>query len=396
MRADILRRIFFAKKLYEDAEIFCRKKSDEISFAQGILLLQDSLEVFLATLCSHLDIVLPETAGMLRYIKLISDNDRTKQLRHTREMNRLNSARVTIKHQGFLVKTDELAHLPEVAYELMAKACEDYLRLPFDEISLTRLIGNPHLRLLVQKAEKEIKQQNYKECLELLAELVYNVFEIKTLPDRGLIVKALLEGTGRSSADDGAPYDIVEPYNNKLVVLLLQHEIDTHNYYEFKKLTPITGREKSTGKFKSFWKLVGGNPDAFTQENAKYCLDVAVDIALKFQRKQKKRRHVSSFPENYNHIVTPTGEVAEFYNFPKEYKQSPLWMRTAEEEPRKLIYELKKGESLEGLAWEYPPNLKEYFVLFLDKIEDADAKKHTAGFVESDKVNVFIQRRREK
>ena len=84
-----------------------------------------------------------------------------------------------------------------------------------------------------------------------------------------------------------------------------------------------------------------------------------------------------------------------FYNFPKEYKWSPLWMRTAEEEPRKLIYELKKGESLEGLAWEQPPHLKEYLVLFLDKIKDADAKEHTVGFVENNKVNVSIQRRRE-
>ena len=201
-------------------------------------------------------------------------------------------------------------------------------------------------------ADKEIADGMIKEGLICLAFAMYYICESIIIPDFFQKQKEIV---------------YTEPYGSDQTIHLLQNRVDPYLYHRFKNLTPLIGKNTKTGKLTYWWDKSYGHPANWIERNAKFCLDFCIDTALKYQREKDEGYSIIDYQYVFEDIIEPVGEEAVFWNqskYPPEITwpgiQKPLG-------PRKKVFTLKKGDSINGHACDDKDRLDEWMVFSRDE-----------------------------
>jgi len=352
VREEVRRRLILAKDLLREAQGACAVPHDRSAFAKGVLLLHDAAEAALGAIADHLGARIQGEDYLLRYYQRIQERDRNREVPYERQMRLLNTARNNIKHLGLFPDPHGCAYFPAVVEDLLQSLCQTYLGRPLESMSLACLIRDDRVRMLIERAEQAIERETYEEALRLLAEAVFYAFEERELAV-GLLTRTLVR------APDDRAVDFPEPFSLHSTVKLLQHGVDPYRFYRFKNLVPEIGKNRGTDELVVFWDKDYGHPGNWTQQNARFCRDVAIDAILKFQGEESREYTLVYYGSLFEDVIEPAGEQATIWNVSAHPPDVPFGPKLE----RRPIRTLRRGEAVVGIAYPGKENPDEWFVI---------------------------------
>lgn len=167
MEPTLLRRLAFIKYLYSVGEEQCG--ASEPLAGAGLLTLHDSIELFLQLAAEHLNVTakLSDFKDYWTHFapKLPAGSSLTQQA----SMQRLNKARVSLKHHGTQPSKLDLETFKVTASAFLNENCPTIFSLTFNEISLSEFVQPDEARLRVDHA---INLSSHGEFDEAAGELV--------------------------------------------------------------------------------------------------------------------------------------------------------------------------------------------------------------------------------
>ncbi|MBU0687845.1 MAG: hypothetical protein KKB81_08405 [Candidatus Margulisbacteria bacterium] len=380
IRQEVYGRIVFAKYLQKSAESACSNKNDRMEFTKGILLLHDAVEQMLGAVADHLHVKLKgKNIYLLEYFDLIEQHDPEKRkLSYRIQMRNLNSIRRSAKHEGIFPNIKTSSHFPGTVFALLEEACKTYFDIELQTVSLKSLIRNDKVRKYIDEAEQLIDKGDYEKALISLAFAMFYICESSTMtsPLRRLIL----------GKKDAAEIEFTQPYKTEYKLELVEHGIDPYLYYRFCNLTPRIARHTETNDLYHWWNKYYGHPANWTKQNALFCLNFCIETALNYQRDVNEGYSLVSYMEIYEDVIEPKRETAIIYNsskYPSKYIPHGKTLQ------RKPIFELKKGQSIVGIAMDDEERLDEWSIAS----DDLSSKSNKYGIGYVAKGEVFVERR---
>ncbi len=275
-----LSRLSLIKYLFEIGLKQSRLSSPQNSIS--LLMFHDSIELFLQ-LCIEFLNVSKSGIGFMTYFKVINQELKGNELSQKSAMNKLNRARVNLKHYGMLSKKSDIETFRVNAKDFFEDNTKLIFYINFSEISMIELVQNNKVRKILKNALNFSKKEQYKEALEhisigfniLLADYDHMIFDFEDLNEDDFEGEEIDFSKGITKLNE-----ILEKMQFTLKLSSLN--IDNTNYIKFHHLTPALYSGKNIyGKYSAHWSFV--NQKEFNQEQVNFCLDFIIDCALKLQ-----------------------------------------------------------------------------------------------------------------
>jgi len=319
VRLDILSRLVMAKVLYARGAAACASTKDKQGFSLGLLSLQDSVELALGALGDHVQARLTDQIRFNEYFDRIDDAIAPQALPYRRELNTLNGVRVSIKHRGMLPDIDSCRHFPAVVLNFLTDVCDKHLGLDFTLVSLRDAIKDENAGRLFAAAEDAIDQGAYKEALELVASAWFRAFEQRYTQGLAILI-----------GPDAPEVDFPQARPAQLRFDLIEKGIDQFLYFRFKNFVPKIGRRVANGELVTEWQHAYGHARNWTEQNARFVYDFAVDALLKVETEPNAAYTLVHYFEAYMDKVEPAGDEVTLYRngYPPNLADPPGSTRT--------------------------------------------------------------------
>lgn len=160
----ILKRLSLIKHYFQLGIRQSKQKSPQDSIS--ILMFHDSIELFLQLSTEYLGASPRTNIGFMEYWGIINQKLQGQQLSQKNQMNRLNRARVNLKHHGILLNESDIESFRVNTSDFFSDNCSIVFGINFLEISLIDLIDNSDVKDLVRDAVNYYEQNNIKRALE--------------------------------------------------------------------------------------------------------------------------------------------------------------------------------------------------------------------------------------
>ncbi|MCR4325766.1 MAG: hypothetical protein NUV59_03080 [Patescibacteria group bacterium] len=345
-RPHIIFRLVLAKALFKNGVDFCNTKVDIFSFSQGLIALHDALDNFTGAISNHLGIALPQESKFLATLNLIQDHERKTDpsfsLMNRNELVQLNTVRNNIKHQGI---TPNITHSKALIGPIVAffqEYSRRYFSLEWEMISLADLIKDESVRDSLKNIEQLIGDEKFKDALNELAVVKFQVFDeslmqIRLNPRYELSppsedTKKIRQSNNifPHSFDRGWFGDIYDRAD------FLEKGIDRDMMRQFESLTAKVGVNNAKD-----WKYVLSHGHQWrepnwTKEICIFCFDFLVDAIIKNQRRDYsvKQKWVTE-----RHKIQALDEIKIYdkdhnliYTMPKDEERDALLLGRVEGE----------------------------------------------------------------
>jgi hypothetical protein len=285
----IIKRLALIKYLYKIG-IEQSKQSETIA-SFSILLLHDSIEMYLKLLAEHLNIN-SDKFSFLDYWKNIP------ALTLKESMRNLNSRRVNIKHKGLLPSKADIEISRVNSTDFFEQNTLTQFGVDFKDISLFSLINYENVRKHLEESQKALDENKIETCIETVAiafdELI-SLYEDSKSSYYGnspfyfgkdfTFLNSFHMGIGRDRDNQVGRKlgEFVDKVRDSLdgiqkAVKILSFGIDYKKFVKFKLLTP-TVRKTLRGKHaEQVW-----GKKKWSKENCQYCIDFVLDCSLKLQ-----------------------------------------------------------------------------------------------------------------
>lgn len=311
LEQSVVKKIQMSKMLY-DLGNGCFKSQHNIEkIGTGVILLQDSVEIFLLAVCEQLTISLD---GRDAFPVLLSKIEKkvNEKIPLKRQMLNLNTQRVNIKHLGFSPPNyDDCKEFVNEVKSFFLELSSRYLKTEYESISFLELLKNDKVKVLLKQAENFYKNKKFKECQINCRKALYLEFE-KDYDIRGFereselnvsndlqnsLPRLLATLTKAPSYARNMQYiekNVKEPINY-IVIDRISFEIDLKNYginsLDFRNIRNITPNiyyfeDEDEWVIKDEYK-----DENYNEENAEYCLRKTIEILLLKQRYFEKRMY---------------------------------------------------------------------------------------------------------
>jgi len=183
-----------AKIFYELSLNFFKSKENNEETNLGIILLQDSVELFLIGICEYLNISYdPSSISFPVYLDIIKKSKKTfdeeknkvvtnqekKDVPFKKDLINMNKMRVSIKHYGKLFIPDDCIEIKERIHSFFIVASRLYIGLEFDEISLVNILEEGEIKGYLKEAENHLRNKKYFDCMINCRKVLYRLFEQK-------------------------------------------------------------------------------------------------------------------------------------------------------------------------------------------------------------------------
>jgi len=307
----VINKIQMAKLFYELASDCYRIIENIERVGAGIILLQDSVELFLIAICEHVNVENRENLKFHEYFKEIKKKVPGKIIPFKDDMLKLNKQRVSVKHYGIRPYIDDCKTFRKNVYLFFKETSKSHLNIDFDSISLANLLSEKKLKTIMKQAEVDLKELNYRECQIGCRKALYLVFEQQfdirsfekyeeDVQSKNDLKKTLSKP--KSKAPEYAknkqyikgmvnqPTDFIVIDYNEMWRELLSNGIDLVSFSNVRMLTPevyLFEKEKE-------WAI---KEDAkgiiYNQENAEYCFRKTVEILLIEQKNSERKKRIS-------------------------------------------------------------------------------------------------------
>ena len=218
----------------------------------ALLSMHDAIEMFLAAAAEAKQVGLSNKTELGQYWRLFADLEPTITLPAQRPVERLNRARVDLKHHGIRPTNDQLDAYLTITKDFLNDACTLCFGVPLHRVSLVGIIKNDQVRSFLASAERDLTDGRLSEALARVA-------------------KAFAGGL-----------DTIEGLQRKGLNTVLQVlDVDFQKYDRFKTLTPNVQRFAS-GRLAVGWynKIACEEP-----EQIQWCIDFVADFTLRVENR---------------------------------------------------------------------------------------------------------------
>lgn len=285
----ILKRLSFIKYLYQLGIRQSRQKTPQDSIS--ILMFHDSIELFLQLSTEYLNASTQTNISFMEYWGIINQKLQGQQLSQKNQMNRLNKARVNLKHHGLLLNESDIESFRVNTSDFFSDNCSIVFGINFSEISLIDLIDNSDVKDLARDAVNYYEQNNIKRALEHFSlsfkVLIYD-FEEKFQAYRYQLfgiekfIPHCEDDTIRSDLDN-VSYAI-DNIQYKLKYLI--YGINVKDFIKFSLLTPDVSFIRTD--FRNYLiniplPFYEEKENLYSQDQLEFCKDFIIDCALKLQ-----------------------------------------------------------------------------------------------------------------
>lgn len=307
----VIKKIQMTKLFYELASDCFRIIENIERVGAGIILLQDSVELFLIATCEQLNAGKTINLQFHQYFESIKKKVQVEIIPFENDMLTLNKLRVNVKHYGVKPYIDDCKTLYNNVYLFFKETSESYLQVDFDSISLINLLKNKKIKEIMKQAEVDLKKHNFRECQIGCRKALYLVFEqqfdirsfekyeedsqsfydFKKVQSRP-ISQAPKYAKNKQYIKEKVrqPTDFIVIDYNEMWRELLNNGIDLVSFSNVRMLTPevyFFGKEEE-------WAIKeGAKGIIYNQENAEYCFRKTVEILLIEQRNSERKKRIS-------------------------------------------------------------------------------------------------------
>lgn len=186
MNSNTIKRLSFIKYLHEQA-IDSLKLPEPMCYS-GILSLQDSIELFLQLAAEEKNVVIPAKASFMDYWSAFEKS--SLPLPQKVSMERLNKARVGLKHSGLFPQKGDLMDFIVSSKLFFDESSTLIFSKSFKEISLVDFISSDLVKKSIEAAQIHRSRGEYLEATSEYAvgfEILIDEYESKMRSDRGQI-----------------------------------------------------------------------------------------------------------------------------------------------------------------------------------------------------------------
>lgn len=306
----VIKKIQMAKLFYELASDCYRIIENIERVGAGIILLQDSVELFLIAICEHVNVENRENLKFHEYFKEIKKKVPGKIIPFKDDMLKLNKQRVSVKHYGIRPYIDDCKTFRKNVYLFFKETSKSHLNIDFDSISLVNLLSEKKLKTIMKQAEVDLKKPNYRECQIGCRKALYLVFEqqfdirpfekyeedIQIENDLARVLSRPMSQAPKYAKNKQyikekvrQPTDFIVIDYNEMWRELLSNGIDLVSFSNVRLLTPEVYLFEEEG-----WAIkedVRGI--MYNQENAEYCFRKTIEILLIEQKNSERKKRLS-------------------------------------------------------------------------------------------------------
>jgi hypothetical protein len=160
LSADLIRRLAFVRYLYGLGVEQSHRPEPLASVA--LLTFHDASEMFLQIIAEHHQVV-AKRPEFMAYWGLLKETG--VELSSYQQMQRLNTARVTLKHSGVLPGHTEIEGFRSSVSGFLWDNATSALGIVFDQVSLTLMIASVDVRSSLERAQAELASGDLKAAL---------------------------------------------------------------------------------------------------------------------------------------------------------------------------------------------------------------------------------------
>jgi len=335
-------RLIVSKQLLRRGKELCSNLKDRPLFAQGILCLQDAIELSLVALANELGAAIKPTTGFAQYFDVINaklEKANKEPLKFKTDMLALNQQRVAIKHHGNLPEPIGVVDcVNSVEPFIENEVCEKQLGISLAEFSLAELLENDLARNAVTKAQKALADGKLEECAREIATARHYLLG-RIFIKEGPLYWAFMGSKKEAPEVCWEDYDVM-----KDDIYLVKHGIDIYGFRQMTLMVPDVGVSQDF-KTLSYRNGEFSHEGNWTQEKLGWAIEFVIDMGLKLQTPAPI--NLISEIEFFEYTVTVVTDEAVFWNSPF-YPPAYFLKRGKPMVERKEVFRLKKGGVIKG------------------------------------------------
>jgi len=322
MRKSIITKILLSRRLYQ-ISLENLNSDNELSLSIGVILLQDSVEIFLLAAAEHIDADVGNNTNFNKYFDLINKKLYPKELPFRFRLNSLNKLRVNAKHYGLSPSKSETTGLLETVKEFFEEVSLQVFEKEFVTISLVDLINEGEAKDYLTAAENDFSNGEYVNVLINCRKAIYveieSDYDISPYIDeserKGFALmlmgyKAPFYARNKKYINENVkePTDFIVYDHDTLDMDLLRSGMSRLDYWNVWRLTPSLYRKDKGSDWivkEDFRKL----DEEGIKDRAEYVLDSTINLILTKHLDLKR----SKTPDYRKYFVNLKNESAPIY-----------------------------------------------------------------------------------
>ena len=323
MRKSIITKILLSRRLYQ-ISLENLDSDNELSLSIGVILLQDSVEIFLLAIAEHIDADVGNNTNFNKYFDIINKKLHRKELPFRFRLNSLNKLRVNAKHYGLSPSKSETTGLIETVKEFFEEVSLQVFKKEFVAISLVDLINEGEAKDYLGSAENDFSNGDYVNVLINCRKAIYveieSDYDISPYIDEserkgfGLMLmgyKAPFYARNKKYIDENVkePTDFIVYDHDRLDMDLLRSGMSRSDYWNVWRLTPPLYRKDKKSAWivkEDFRKL----DEEGIKDRAEYVLDSTINLILT-KHVDLKRSKTPDYRKYYVNLKNDSASIYE-------------------------------------------------------------------------------------
>jgi hypothetical protein len=292
----VIKRLAFIKYLYKVAVE--QSQRPEPLCSTSILTFHDAIELFLQLACEHLDV--GKDKGEIRFLEywgILASKLPSGVPTHKESMEKLNRARVDLKHRGILPSKSQIEEFRAIATDFFEENSLRIFGIKFSEVSLIELVLCEEAKNNLKEAMQLLEQNKIEESLDKVAlafEQLIDDYERRKIDQFGrspfffgedlTFLDSFFIGIDRSQL--GKLADFIDKAKESIealqkVVKILSLGIDYRRYVKFRLFTPNVAR--IIGGNYHVLRVQWGKRGVPSVEDVRFCIDFVIESAVILQ-----------------------------------------------------------------------------------------------------------------
>ena len=324
MEQTLLNRLVAARHLLESSGPSLTISSPPLMLAQKLLAAHDAVELVFTALSSIPGATPVVSDGQINknpsfmdlsraVVKAATETGKVEDNAQIKTLQDLTDARKLFKHSGLIVDSRENAHLFDNTITILDEVALALVDVSISNVDRSSAIQNEDVRHQFKKARDSIYSGQYQDSLEQTA-------------------------FGLASAFWRTPFVAGKP-DSEDALLLSGYGIDPASFLALQRLLPLTylTEEEPRWDLRKF-----GHPANWTEENAKFWLEIAVDLVAKLERAVQQPQ-ATDFYDHFEDVIEITiNNPAVFISTTSYFSNDP----TGEQK----VSEFHQGDKITGRA----------------------------------------------
>ena len=307
-----------------------------IKLSSGVILLQDSIEIFLLALTEHLQISLSDKTNFYQYFEAInkelSKKSPPEELPLGNQLSKLNRIRVDIKHHGIQPALEECKHFLISVKDFYEEVSLKHFGKPYGSISLIDLLDEGKAKDFLTEAVKLYENGEYKDCLISCRKAIYVEIERDYSIERAELAPSLFSDDPLAIAasyyrhkspfharhpdyekeyvQDPSDYIVFDQHS--LNIELMQCGIGHDDFWNVLRLTPQVFYSENNNRWIVRYQFDKLQLDEdVLKNNAEFSLQKTIEIILKVHRNKQSIKTIAKDKFFYIDLKRPEVQVFE-------------------------------------------------------------------------------------